>query len=210
MVFFICEGFFQVQLEQNKNVKRFRAVSFASVGWIKFVKVKDTFCDAFCLKMHPSQKCEWTPTFEQEIATKPRRIYDPQICLVAFTRFVNIPSCPVWYLAGNVHPLYLTSTPHTWDLVPSETWCPVAMASWDPCVAMEADDERIGGYLGDSMGEQLPVTVTTSPLVAPQISSIAASSDANAEIPVEADRSSASRPISRARFLWVLGDLDRW
>lgn len=69
---------------------------------------------------------------------------------------------------------------------------------------MEAEDERIGGYLGDSMGEQLPVTGdSTSPLVAPQISSIAASSDANAEIPVEADRSSASRPISRARFLWV-------
>lgn len=69
---------------------------------------------------------------------------------------------------------------------------------------MEAEDERIGGYLGDSMGEQLPVTGDpTSPLVAPQISSIAASSDANAEIPVEADRSSASRPISRARFLWV-------
>jgi len=62
---------------------------------------------------------------------------------------------------------------------------------------MEADDERIGGYLGDSMGEQLPVTVTTSPLVAPQISSIAASSDANAEIPVEADRSSDGEASER-------------
>ena len=66
--------------------------------------------------------------------------------------------------------------------------------------AMEAEDEHIGGYLGDSMGEQLPVTVTRSPLVAPQISSIAASSDANAEITVEADRSSASRQISQSDF----------